>query len=99
MKKQKTHLVAAAAFDVYLVVGRFQIQSLIQILAGVSSLVIIWQVPAVLPQYLLFTVIYRKMSTFAPIQNASPGSANEIPPSAEAEQMQDDMAERQDCVY
>lgn len=38
-------------------------------------------------------------SAFAPIQNASPGSANEIPPSAEAEQMQDDMAERQDCVY
>lgn len=38
-------------------------------------------------------------SAFEPIQNVSPGSVNEIPPSAEAEQAQEDLPQQQDCVF
>lgn len=38
-------------------------------------------------------------SAFAPVQGGSPGSENEIPPSASAEQTQEDLPPQQDCVF
>lgn len=36
---------------------------------------------------------------FASVKEGSPGSENEIPPSASAEQTQEDMPQEQDCVF
>lgn len=36
---------------------------------------------------------------FASVKGGSPGSENEIPPSASAEQTQEDLHQEQDCVF
>lgn len=36
---------------------------------------------------------------FASVKEGAPGSGNEIPPSASAEQTQEDMPPQQDCVF
>lgn len=61
-KKERTHPAATAAFDVYFVTGKFQIQSGIEMLL-VYPLCPYLASPNGIPQCVLFTCYIEKMST------------------------------------